>query len=333
MRKILLTAVILALSINCISFAIDNNIQISDKDKKLYKLRQNQEYGMYAGDMSMYNKDYTDKADSFLQKGDIEKANKYIDLALYYYDRNPLSYVIKAEIDLKKNNINGTKDNYQKAIDIIESDLDKYNSTKCNSLWIRIDKGYIKIALQENDILTASDKIDVIRANWTHFDTEIISEVNWRDNTYLKPNKQYHCYIYSGNSMPYIFENTGLKWNDLYRELFSPQKIVLDYIESLKIIRSTFVSVHFRFVNALEHFENTFFDNHIDSESEKQDLIKRCHRAIFDIIADNPNQTQQYKNGKDKLFGFFVGQVMKATRGQANPSLTADIIREEIEKR
>ena len=174
MRKILLTAVILALSINCISFAIDNNIQISDKDKKLYKLRQNQEYGMYAGDMSMYNKDYADKADSFLQKGNIEKANKYIDLALYYYDRNPLSYVIKAEIDLKNNNINGAKDNYRKAIDIIESDLDKYNSAKCNSLWVRIDKGYIKIALFENDTFTANDRFIKIKSYWNNFDNEVI---------------------------------------------------------------------------------------------------------------------------------------------------------------
>ncbi len=119
------------------------------------------------------------------------------------------------------------------------------------------------------------------------FDTEIISEVNWRDNTYLKPNKQYHCYIYSGNAMPYVFENTGLKWNDLFTELFLPQKVITDYIESLNIKRHTFVSVHFRFVNALEHFENTFFDNYIESELEKQNLIKKCHRAIRDIIAEN----------------------------------------------
>jgi aspartyl-tRNA(Asn)/glutamyl-tRNA(Gln) amidotransferase subunit B len=39
------------------------------------------------------------------------------------------------------------------------------------------------------------------------------------------------------------------------------------------------------------------------------------------ILADNPKQLAQYRDGKDKLLGFFVGQVMKATKGQAKPSL------------
>lgn len=42
---------------------------------------------------------------------------------------------------------------------------------------------------------------------------------------------------------------------------------------------------------------------------------------IDQILADNPKQLAQYRDGKDKLLGFFVGQVMKATKGQAKPSL------------
>jgi len=42
---------------------------------------------------------------------------------------------------------------------------------------------------------------------------------------------------------------------------------------------------------------------------------------INDIIAANPQQVEQYRGGRDKLFGFFVGQVMKATKGQANPAV------------
>ena len=42
-------------------------------------------------------------------------------------------------------------------------------------------------------------------------------------------------------------------------------------------------------------------------------------KIIDDIIAKNPGQVEQYLAGKDKLFGFFVGQVMKATQGKANP--------------
>ena len=41
--------------------------------------------------------------------------------------------------------------------------------------------------------------------------------------------------------------------------------------------------------------------------------------SVINILAKNPEQVKAYNNGKDKLFGFFVGQVMKATQGKANP--------------
>jgi aspartyl-tRNA(Asn)/glutamyl-tRNA(Gln) amidotransferase subunit B len=43
-------------------------------------------------------------------------------------------------------------------------------------------------------------------------------------------------------------------------------------------------------------------------------------RAIDEVMAKNPGQLADYRSGKDKLFGFFVGQVMKATAGKANPA-------------
>lgn len=45
------------------------------------------------------------------------------------------------------------------------------------------------------------------------------------------------------------------------------------------------------------------------------------------IIAANPKQVEQYRGGKDKLFGFFVGQLMKATQGQANPEQANEILK------
>ena len=48
---------------------------------------------------------------------------------------------------------------------------------------------------------------------------------------------------------------------------------------------------------------------------------------IKDILAANPNQHQQYLSGKDKLFGFFVGQVMKASKGQANPEKVSNLLK------
>ncbi|MEM6708306.1 MAG: Asp-tRNA(Asn)/Glu-tRNA(Gln) amidotransferase subunit GatB [Pseudomonadota bacterium] len=51
---------------------------------------------------------------------------------------------------------------------------------------------------------------------------------------------------------------------------------------------------------------------------------------VDDIIAANPKQVEQFKGGKDKVFGFFVGQVMKATQGKANPKAVNDILRAKL---
>jgi aspartyl-tRNA(Asn)/glutamyl-tRNA(Gln) amidotransferase subunit B len=50
--------------------------------------------------------------------------------------------------------------------------------------------------------------------------------------------------------------------------------------------------------------------------------------VIQQVMADNPAQVEQYRAGKDKLIGFFVGQVMKATRGQASPGLVNQRLRD-----
>lgn len=61
--------------------------------------------------------------------------------------------------------------------------------------------------------------------------------------------------------------------------------------------------------------------------SDKIELEK----VISEIITSNPNQVIQYKNGKDKVFDFFVGQVMKCTRGKANPTLTKEILHQKLD--
>ncbi len=50
-------------------------------------------------------------------------------------------------------------------------------------------------------------------------------------------------------------------------------------------------------------------------------------KAIAEVMAKNPGQLADYRSGKDKLFGFFVGQVMKATGGKANPAQLNDLLK------
>ncbi|EHQ52870.1 glutamyl-tRNA(Gln) amidotransferase subunit B [Ectothiorhodospira sp. PHS-1] len=53
-------------------------------------------------------------------------------------------------------------------------------------------------------------------------------------------------------------------------------------------------------------------------------------QVIDQVIADNPSQLEQYRSGKDKLFGFFVGQVMKRTGGKANPAQVNDLLKQKL---
>jgi aspartyl-tRNA(Asn)/glutamyl-tRNA(Gln) amidotransferase subunit B len=52
--------------------------------------------------------------------------------------------------------------------------------------------------------------------------------------------------------------------------------------------------------------------------------------AIDAVIAANPSQLAQYRSGKDKLFGFFVGQTMKATQGKANPARLNELLKKKL---
>ena len=53
-------------------------------------------------------------------------------------------------------------------------------------------------------------------------------------------------------------------------------------------------------------------------------------KAIEEILAKNPKEVEEYKKGKEKLFGFFVGQVMKATQGKANPQLVNELLKKKL---
>lgn len=54
--------------------------------------------------------------------------------------------------------------------------------------------------------------------------------------------------------------------------------------------------------------------------------------VVRKILESNPQSVADYKNGKDKAFGFLVGQAMKETRGKANPQLINKLLKEELEK-
>ena len=54
-------------------------------------------------------------------------------------------------------------------------------------------------------------------------------------------------------------------------------------------------------------------------------------KMVEDVIAANPKQVEQYKSGKTAVIGFLVGQVMKASRGQANPGTVNSVLKAKLD--
>ena len=54
-------------------------------------------------------------------------------------------------------------------------------------------------------------------------------------------------------------------------------------------------------------------------------------KIIDEVIAGNADNVAAYRSGKDKLFGFFVGQVMKLSQGKANPDIVNDILKAKLD--
>ena len=69
----------------------------------------------------------------------------------------------------------------------------------------------------------------------------------------------------------------------------------------------------------------------VEEKGLKQVTDTGAIEAIVDeVIAENPDNVEKYKGGKDKLFGFFVGQVMKKTQGKANPAVVNKLLKEKL---
>jgi len=74
-----------------------------------------------------------------------------------------------------------------------------------------------------------------------------------------------------------------------------------------------------------------------DSIVEEKGLVQmsdtgELEQIVDTVLAENRAQVGQYRGGKTKVFGFFVGQVMKATRGQANPKIVNDLLKHKLDE-
>jgi aspartyl-tRNA(Asn)/glutamyl-tRNA(Gln) amidotransferase subunit B len=72
-------------------------------------------------------------------------------------------------------------------------------------------------------------------------------------------------------------------------------------------------------------------DEVIEAKGLKQVTDTGAIEALVDeVIANNPAQVEQYKGGKEQLLGFFVGQIMKASKGKANPGQVNQMLKKKL---
>lgn len=115
------------------------------------------------------------------------------------------------------------------------------------------------------------------------------------------------------------------------KDFFITPKLLKQIIDPL--VKGTISSKQAKeiFIKSLEEKKEpkTFITSDVAQISDESELTK----IITEILDNNGTQIEQYKSGKDNLFDYFVGQVMKNTRGKANPVMTKEILQRELDKR
>lgn len=82
---------------------------------------------------------------------------------------------------------------------------------------------------------------------------------------------------------------------------------------------------------ALWESEGLDADAVIEAKGLKQVTDTGAIEAMVDeVLANNPDQLQQYRDGKEQLLGFFVGQIMKASKGKANPAQVNELLKQKL---
>jgi aspartyl-tRNA(Asn)/glutamyl-tRNA(Gln) amidotransferase subunit B len=68
-------------------------------------------------------------------------------------------------------------------------------------------------------------------------------------------------------------------------------------------------------------------------EEGLQPVVSQLENAVIKILAEYPDEVEQYRAGKEKLIGFFMGKVMRATSGKADPKLANQLFKEKLKGR
>ncbi len=127
--------------------------------------------------------------------------------------------------------------------------------------------------------------------------------------------------------------------SELLRELKSADKDITECPVSPENLGKLLSMVHDNTISG--KIAKTVFEDMIQSGKSPETVVEEknlvqisdegaIESLIDDVIAANPDQAEQYRSGKDKVIGFLVGQVMKASKGKANPGLVNKMFQQKL---
>lgn len=132
------------------------------------------------------------------------------------------------------------------------------------------------------------------------------------------------CNWITVNVIAYI-NKYELSINDIY---LTPErlKFIVDNIKNGTISSKQAKEVFFKVLE-----EEKEPSNYISKENAQISDEAELEKIIDEIISNSPSQVEEYRSGKDRLFDYFVGQVMKNTRGKANPIITKELLHKKLD--
>ncbi len=131
----------------------------------------------------------------------------------------------------------------------------------------------------------------------------------------------------TGNILAYTYKYE-INIKDLY---LTPMRlnVITSSVRDGKISSKQAKELFFMVLEREDEPENIIKAEGIEQISDDSAIVT----VITEVLDENTEQIDQYKNGKTNMFDYFVGQVMKKTRGQANPVKVKEILTEELSKR
>lgn len=131
----------------------------------------------------------------------------------------------------------------------------------------------------------------------------------------------------TGNILGYTYKHE-IEIQDLY---LNPERlnVIISAIQDGKISSKQAKELFFMVLEREDEPENIMKSEGMQQISDDGAIVS----VVTEVLDENTEQIEQYKNGKTNMFDYFVGQVMKKTRGQANPVKVKETLTDELSKR